>query len=103
MSSRGKYQLLAVHIDAERLSRIFEKGSTPIGGKLSNLLRRWERGEMAGDELRHQHRLMIELERIATEERLPVVDNIRIVDQDRRRLASWAHLTGDGNLRLAEA
>jgi lysophospholipase L1-like esterase len=50
-----------------------------------------------------QHRLMEELEKIAKEENLPVVDNIKIVDQDRRRLASWVHLTGEGNLRLAEA
>lgn len=49
------------------------------------------------------HRLMEELGRIATEERLPMVDNIGIVDQDRRRLASWVHLTEEGNLRLAEA
>jgi hypothetical protein len=46
---------------------------------------------------------MQELEKIAKEEKLPVVDNIKIVDQDRRRLASWVHLTGEGNLRLAQA
>jgi lysophospholipase L1-like esterase len=50
-----------------------------------------------------QHRLMEEIEEIAREEKLPVVDNIRIVDQDRRRLTSWVHLTGEANLRLAEA
>jgi len=50
-----------------------------------------------------QHRLMEELETIAQEEKLPLVDNIRIVDQDRRRLTSWVHLTGEANLRLAEA
>jgi lysophospholipase L1-like esterase len=48
--------------------------------------------------LKH-YRLMQELEKIAKEEKLPVVDNIKIVDQDRRRLASWVHLTGEGNLR----
>jgi hypothetical protein len=32
-----------------------------------------------------------------------MVDNIAIVDQDRRRLASWVHLTEEANLRLAEA
>jgi lysophospholipase L1-like esterase len=52
--------------------------------------------------LKH-YRLMQELEKIAKEEKLPVVDNIKIVDQDRRRLASWVHLTGEGNLRLAQA
>ena len=39
----------------------------------------------------------------AGEAKMPVVDNIRIVDQDRRRLASWVHLTSEGNQRLAEA
>lgn len=52
--------------------------------------------------IRH-HRLMMELENIAKEENLPVVDNITIVDQDRSRLTSWIHLTEEGNLRLAEA
>ena len=50
-----------------------------------------------------QHRLMEELEKIAEEEKLPVVDNIKIVDEYRRRLTSWVHLTGEANLRLAEA
>jgi lysophospholipase L1-like esterase len=50
-----------------------------------------------------QHRLIKELETIAEAEHLPLVDNIAIVDQDRRRLASWVHLTEEGNLRLAEA
>ncbi|HSE85708.1 MAG TPA: GDSL-type esterase/lipase family protein [Candidatus Binatia bacterium] len=49
------------------------------------------------------HRLIEELEKIAKEEQVPVVDNIAIVDQDRRRLASWVHLTEEANLRLAEA
>jgi hypothetical protein len=52
--------------------------------------------------LRH-HYLIEELENIAREENLPLVDNIAIVDQDRRRLVSWVHLTEEGNLRLAEA
>jgi len=50
-----------------------------------------------------QYRLMEELEKIAKEENLPVVDNIKIVDQDRRRLISWVHLTAEANQRLAEA
>jgi lysophospholipase L1-like esterase len=49
-----------------------------------------------------QRRLMDELQKIAGEENLPLVDNVKIVDQDRRRLASWVHLTGEGNARLAE-
>lgn len=48
------------------------------------------------------HRLISELEKIAQQEKLPVVDNIKIVDQDRRRLTTWVHLTGEANLRLAE-
>ena len=48
------------------------------------------------------HRLIEELETIAKEEGVPVVDNIAIVDQNRRRLASWVHLTEEANLRLAE-
>jgi lysophospholipase L1-like esterase len=51
---------------------------------------------------KHYH-LIRELEKIATEENLPIVDNIAIVNQDRRRLASRVHLTEEGNLRLAEA
>jgi len=46
---------------------------------------------------------MEELEKIAKEENLPVVDNIKIFDQDRRRLISWVHLTAEANQRLAEA
>ena len=34
---------------------------------------------------------------------LPVVDNVAIVDQDRRRLTTWVHLTEEANARLAEA
>jgi lysophospholipase L1-like esterase len=68
---------------------------------------KFERGESLSFQIEgwmlKQHRLMEELEKIAKEERLPIVDNIRIVDQDRRRLASWVHLTPEGNLRLAEA
>ncbi|MGH9324441.1 MAG: SGNH/GDSL hydrolase family protein, partial [Vicinamibacteria bacterium] len=48
-------------------------------------------------------RLIRELDAIARERGLPVVDNIAIVDQDRRRLTSWVHLSEEGNLRLAEA
>jgi lysophospholipase L1-like esterase len=54
-------------------------------------------------QLIQHHHLIKELEKIAEEENLPMVDNIAIVDQDRRRLASWVHLTEEGNLRLAEA
>jgi lysophospholipase L1-like esterase len=49
------------------------------------------------------HRLIEELEKIATEEGVQVVDNIAIVDQNKGGLASWVHLTEDANLRLAEA
>jgi lysophospholipase L1-like esterase len=49
------------------------------------------------------HRLIQELEKIAKEEGVDVVDNIAIVDQHKGGLASWVHLTEDANLRLAEA
>jgi lysophospholipase L1-like esterase len=67
---------------------------------------KFERGEMLSDIetwMLKQHHLMLELDKIANEKGLPVVDNIRIVDQDRRRLASWVHLTAEGNQKLAEA
>jgi len=67
---------------------------------------KFERGEILSDIetwMLKQHHLTIELDRIAQEEGLPVVDNIKIVDQDRRRLASWVHLTPEGNQKLAEA
>jgi lysophospholipase L1-like esterase len=69
------------------------------------LVRFSEKKRLTSQELqliRHHH-LIKELEKIAEEENLPMVDNIAIVDQDRRRLASWVHLTEEGNLRLAEA
>jgi hypothetical protein len=51
-----------------------------------------------------KHELLLEeLEKIAKEETVPVVDNITIVDQDRRHLDSRAHLTEEAKLRLAEA
>jgi lysophospholipase L1-like esterase len=50
-----------------------------------------------------QRRLTVEFDQIAREANLTVVDNVKIVDQDRRRLASWVHLTAEGNERLAEA
>src|SRR5262249_32482687 len=50
-----------------------------------------------------QHRLMEELENIAEEEHLQLIDNTKIVDQDRHRLASHVHLTAEGNLALAKA
>jgi hypothetical protein len=68
--------------------------------------RRFERGERLSYIdvwMIKQHRLMDELMKIVREENLPLVDNVRITDADRRRLASWVHLTGEGNARLAEA
>jgi lysophospholipase L1-like esterase len=50
-----------------------------------------------------QHRLMEEVDKIGELETLPIVDNIKLVDQDRQGLASWVHLTAAANLRLAEA
>jgi lysophospholipase L1-like esterase len=48
-------------------------------------------------------RLIDELDAIAREQSLPVVDNIGIVDQDRQRLTSHVHLTEEANMRLAAA
>jgi hypothetical protein len=52
--------------------------------------------------IRHR-RLIQELDALAAERQLPLVDNIAIVDQDRSRLTTWVHLTGEANLRLADA
>lgn len=49
------------------------------------------------------HRLMDELGAVARERGLPVMDNIALVDRERDHLASWVHLTEEGNARLAEA
>ena len=49
------------------------------------------------------HRLMEELEGIAKRERIDIVDNVAIVDRDRRLMASYVHLTAEANLRLAQA
>lgn len=48
-------------------------------------------------------RLIAELDAIARERDLPLVDNIAMVDRDRSRLTTWVHLTAEANLRLAEA
>lgn len=67
---------------------------------------RFERGEQLSYIdvwMLKQYRLMEELEKIASAENVPLVDNVKIVDQDRRRLASWVHLTDEGNERLADA
>jgi lysophospholipase L1-like esterase len=48
-------------------------------------------------------RLIDELDAIAREHSLPVVDNIAIVDQDRTQLTTWVHLTEEANARLAKA
>ncbi len=49
------------------------------------------------------HRLIEELEKIAKEDGVDVVDNIAIVDRSGGGLASWVHLTEEANRRLAEA
>jgi lysophospholipase L1-like esterase len=52
--------------------------------------------------IRH-HRLVAELDAIAEDADLPVVDNIALLDEDRSLLASWVHLRPEANRRLAEA
>lgn len=50
------------------------------------------------------HRGLIrELDAIAAERGIPVVDNIRIVDEDRSRLSTYVHLTEEANGLLADA
>ncbi len=66
--------------------------------------RKFENGEFMrgfeGQMLGHR-RLIDELDRIAAERGLPVVDNIAIVDRNRNLLSSWVHLTEEANLLLA--
>jgi hypothetical protein len=47
------------------------------------------------------HRLIDELDALARERNLPVVDNIAIVDQNRPGLTTWVHLTEEANELLA--
>jgi lysophospholipase L1-like esterase len=49
------------------------------------------------------HRIVEEMEAVAKEHGLPVVDNVGIVDADRKLMASYVHLTAEANLRLARA
>lgn len=52
----------------------------------------------------YQWRLLQEMDAIAEERMLRVVDNVAITDLDRvTRLTSHVHLSGEANLRLAEA
>lgn len=51
----------------------------------------------------YQWRLLQELDAIAEERALRVVDNVAITDLDRTQLTSHVHLSGGGNRRLAEA
>jgi lysophospholipase L1-like esterase len=50
-----------------------------------------------------QHRVVEEMEAIAKEHNLAVVDNAAIVDADRKLMASYVHLTAEANRRLARA
>jgi lysophospholipase L1-like esterase len=70
----------------------------------------WKKFEENGDlspvenALLVHYRLVDELEAIAKNEHADLVDNIAIVDRDRKLLmASYVHLTAEGNLRLASA
>lgn len=47
------------------------------------------------------HRLIEELDAIAKEHDLPIVDNIALLDQNPSGLTTWVHLTADANERLA--
>lgn len=48
------------------------------------------------------HRLLEELDRLAADRDIPVVDNVALTDQERRGLAPWANLTAEANARLAQ-
>jgi hypothetical protein len=48
------------------------------------------------------YRLIKEMQRLAENNNIPIVDNIALVDDDRKRLASHVHLTQEANLKLAE-
>src|SRR5262245_38253781 len=50
-------QLLAVHVRAERLSQVFDKGGTLLRSQAVNRLRHRQGGQMAGDELLRQRQL----------------------------------------------
>ena len=52
--------------------------------------------------IRHR-RLIREVDAIAEERALPVVDNIELVDRDRTRLTTWVHLSAEANRELAGA
>ena len=52
--------------------------------------------------IRHR-RLIEEVDTLAAERSLPVVDNIELVDRDRTRLTTWVHLSAEANRELAEA
>jgi lysophospholipase L1-like esterase len=54
-------------------------------------------------QLLSQHRVVEELEAIAREENVELVDNVALVDRNRRAMASYVHLTAAANLALAEA
>ena len=47
------------------------------------------------------HRFIDEMEKLADQNNIQVVDNIKIVDNNRKRLASHVHLTKEANRKLA--
>ena len=50
-----------------------------------------------------QHRLVEEVAALARAHTLDLVDNVAIVDRDRRAMASYVHLSGEANAALAHA
>lgn len=54
-------------------------------------------------QLLSQHRVVEELEALSKERNVQLVDNAALVDEDRRLMASYVHLTAQANERLAKA
>lgn len=79
--------------------RTYEEGYQAVCAKL----RSGGRLSPAEFVLLAHHRLIGELEAISREHDLRLVDNIAIVDANTDHLATYVHLTEEGNLRFAEA
>jgi lysophospholipase L1-like esterase len=82
----------------QRRDRTYEEQYQAVREKL----RRGGRPSGPEQVLLAHHRLIDELDAISRARGLPVVDNIAIVDAHGDHLATYVHLTEQGNLRLAE-
>ena len=80
-------------------SRSYEEEYRQMLNKLN------ETGELSPVEfqLLAHHSVVTGLEALAKEENLEILDNVALVDRNRRLMASYVHLTAEGNLVLARA